>query len=189
MQSMPQTPNSRIISDPKYGIQIAPLFGSFIRRHYPAAVVGDDLPFAAAFHPDVRAAELYVSHTLDRSAMRHDRRIAIDRDFVIVGLDHIGIRHDRGKVLRFVFDLASLRGTHIIVRDQRAGRLLIAFQFGKRPRLVQLDQLILNAAFFILPEGDRGDSQYQNNGGANRPNKSRFPRAAPAAGSAQFPIR
>ena len=160
-----------------------------IRRRYSAAVVGDDLPFAAAFHPDMRAAELYVSDTFDRSAMGHDRRVAIKSNFVIVGLDHIGIRHDRGEVLGLVFDLASLCCTYVIVRDQRARRLFIAFQFGKRPRLVQLDQLILDAAFFILPEGDRGYSQYQNNGGANRPNKSRFPRAAPAAGSAQFPIR
>ena len=90
-------------------------------------MVGDDEPFAGAFHPDVGAAELDVSDALDRAAVGHDRGVAVDRDLVIVGLYHVGIGGDAGKVLSLGLDLAALRGADVIFGNEFGCGLFIAF--------------------------------------------------------------
>ena len=99
----------------------------FIRRCYPASVMGDDLPFAGALHPDVRAAKLYVPNALDRPAMGHDRRVPVDQHPVIVRLDHVRVGRHAGEIRGLVLDLALLRCPDVIIGDHSLDGLLIAF--------------------------------------------------------------
>lgn len=124
----------------------------FHRRGDLAAVVGDDEPFAGAFHPDVGAAELDIADAFDGAAVGHNGGAAVDRDLVVVGFDHVGIGGDPGEVLCLGLDLAALSGADVIIGDESGSGLFIALELGKCPSLVHLDQFVLDTAFFILPK-------------------------------------
>ena len=61
------------------------------RRQDLPAVMGDDHPLSAAFHPYVRAAKLDISNTFDLGSVSHYGDIAKDTDLVIVSPNEIGI--------------------------------------------------------------------------------------------------